>query len=60
MKVLFGSYHNLFDLCSGAAISARSLLRELVQRGAEAATVSGAFFDGDVPSCAFFLQSLRR
>ncbi|MBQ9372415.1 MAG: glycosyltransferase family 4 protein [Thermoguttaceae bacterium] len=60
MKVLFGSYHNISDLGSGAAISARSLLRELVQRGAEAATVSGAFFDGDVPSCADFLQSLRR
>lgn len=60
MKVLFGSYHNLFDLGSGAAISARVLLRELVQCGAEAAAVSGAFFDGDVPSSDAFLLSLRR
>lgn len=60
MRVLFGSYHNIFDLGSGAAISARALLSELASQGAEATSVSGAFFDGAITTNDAFLSELRR
>ena len=46
MKILFSSCHNYLDVGSGAAVTTREELLELVRRGHKARTLCGALFDG--------------
>ena len=46
MRILFSSIHNYLDLGSGAAVTTREELLELVRRGHQARTLCGALFDG--------------
>lgn len=46
MKILFSSNHNYLDVGSGAAVTTREELLELVRRGHKARTLCGALFDG--------------
>ena len=46
MRILFSSIHNYLDLGSGAAVTTREELLELVRRGHQARTLCGSFFDG--------------
>lgn len=58
MRLLFSSYHNYFDQASGAAISTRSVLLELAQRGWDVRVFCGSFFDSAVIDEASFLKTL--
>ena len=46
MRILFSSCHNYLDVGSGAAVTTREELLELVRRGHKARTLCGALFDG--------------
>ena len=60
MRVLFSSCHNYLDPTSGAAISTRALLRELVKRGVETRVFCGSFFDAPDFSMKDFTDLLSR
>lgn len=45
MRILFSSYHNYLDPTSGAAVSTRATLLELVRKGFEVRTNCACFFD---------------
>ena len=60
MRVLFSSCHNYLDPTSGAAISTRALLRELVKRGVETRVFCGSFFDAPDFSMTDFTDLLSR
>ena len=46
MRIIFSSCHNYLDVGSGAAVTTREELLELVRRGHKARTLCGALFDG--------------
>ncbi|MBQ9875327.1 MAG: glycosyltransferase family 4 protein [Thermoguttaceae bacterium] len=59
-KILFSSYHNYLDQGSGAAISARSLLLDLVGKGWSARTITGSFFDDPRFARGDFYATLKK
>ena len=58
--LLFSSFHNYFDQASGAAISAREVLRELARRGWRVRVLCGSFFDDATADETSFYATLKR
>ncbi len=58
--LLFSSYHNYLDQGSGAAISAREVLRELARRGWRVRVLCGSFFDDATADENAFYATLKR
>lgn len=59
-SLLFSSFHNYLDQGSGAAISARAVLRELVRRGWRVRVLCGSFFDDATVDETTFYANLKR
>ena len=58
--LLFSSFHNYLDQGSGAAISAREVLRELARRGWRVRVLCGSFFDDATADEKAFYATLKR
>lgn len=58
--LLFSSFHNYLDQGSGAAISAREVLRELARRGWRIRVLCGSFFDDATADENSFYATLKR
>ena len=58
--LLFSSFHNYLDQASGAAISAREVLRELARRGWRVRVLCGSFFDDATADENSFYATLKR
>ena len=59
-KLMYSSLHNIYDSSSGAAISMRTMLQKMVQRGYEVRTLSSDLFDSEAYGLNEFLYSLRK
>ena len=58
--LLFSSFHNYLDQGSGAAISAREVLRELARRGWRVRVLCGSLFDDATADENSFYTTLKR
>ncbi len=59
-SLLFSSFHNYLDQGSGAAISAREVLRELARQGWRVRALCGSFFDDATADENSFYATLKR
>lgn len=57
-RIFYSSYHNYFDMSSGAAISARAVLLALARRGWRVRVLCGSFFDDGERKFEEFLSDL--